>query len=59
MQTGLTIFFMIAAVVLLILYARLSIMLDKLEKRMAEIEESLKAPANKKRSIQTKKEDKR
>ncbi len=44
MQTALIIFFMVVSLFLAIMYAKLSMTLDKLEKRLVELEETLKGP---------------
>ncbi len=44
MQTALIIFFVIVSLLLFIVYAKLSLTLDKLEKRLEEVEETIKGP---------------
>lgn len=43
------IFFLIASLALLILYAKLSLMLDKIEKRVEAVEEAVKNAKNEKK----------
>ncbi len=54
MQTALIIFFMVVSLFLFIMYAKLSLTLDKLEKRLVELEETIKGPSKKKPAEQKK-----
>ena len=45
MQTALIIFFMVVSLFLAIMYARLSMTLDKMEKKLEELEETIKGPS--------------
>ena len=49
MPTPMIIFFLIASLALLILYAKLSLMLDKIEKRVEAVEEAVKNAKNEKK----------
>ena len=50
MQAALIIFIMVVSLFLSIMYARLSMTLDGLEKRLEELEETIKGPSKKKGS---------